>query len=110
MAGGEGPSDYARAFSRLECHYFANAAFLAEDGWILANRHRIEHLPATIVQGRFDMVCPPVSAWKLAAGWQKARLWMVPLAGHALSEPGISEALVRATNELRPGISAAPRP
>lgn len=110
MAGGEGPSDYARAFARLECHYFANAAFLAEDDWIVKNRRRIEHLPATIVQGRFDMVCPPVSAWKLAEGWQKARLWMVPLAGHALSEPGISEALVRAMNELRPGISAAPSP
>ncbi|MBL9057189.1 MAG: prolyl aminopeptidase [Rhodobacteraceae bacterium] len=102
---GEGPSDYARAFARLENHYFQNAAFLEEDGWILKNRGRITHLPATIVQGRFDMICPPHSAWKLAEGWPLARLWMVPMAGHALSEPGISEALVRAMNELRPQIA-----
>lgn len=99
---GDGPAEYARAFARLECHYFANDCFLAKDGWILANRDRIEHLPAIIVQGRLDMICPPVSSARLARGWGKARLWMVPMAGHALSEPGISEALVRAMNELRP--------
>ncbi|MES2144237.1 MAG: prolyl aminopeptidase, partial [Pseudomonadota bacterium] len=55
----------------------------------------------TVVQGRFDMICPPHSAWKLARGWQKCDLRMVPLAGHALSEPGISEALVRITDGLR---------
>jgi proline iminopeptidase len=98
---GEGPADYARAFARLENHYFQNAGFLPEDGWILANRSRIEHIGATLVQGRLDMICPPVSAWKLAQGWDKARLRLVPLSGHALSEPGISEALVQATNALR---------
>ncbi len=99
---GDGPADYARAFARLECHYFAHGCFLGEDGWILKNRDRIEHLPATIVQGRLDMICPPVSSARLARGWAMARLWMVPMAGHALSEPGISEALVRAMNDLRP--------
>jgi proline iminopeptidase len=98
---GEGPAEYSRAFSRLENHYFLNGGFLAEDDWILKNRRRIEHVGATIVQGRYDMVCPPLSAWKLAQGWAKARLEMVGLAGHALSEPAISEALVRAMDRLR---------
>lgn len=98
---GDGPSDYARAFARLENHYFVNAAFLEEDGWILKNRSQIDHISADIVQGQFDMICPPISAHRLAAGWTKARLQIVPLAGHALSEPGISEALVAATDRLR---------
>jgi proline iminopeptidase len=98
---GEGPAEYSRAFSRLENHYFLNRGFLAEDDWILKNRRRIEHVGATIVQGRYDMVCPPLSAWKLAQGWAKARLEMVGMAGHALSEPAISEALVRAMDGLR---------
>lgn len=100
---GESPTDYARAFARLENHYFLNGGFLAEDGWILKNRPRIEHLPADIVQGRYDMICPPHSAWALAEGWRQARLRIVPMAGHALSEPGISEALVHVMDGLRPG-------
>ncbi|WP_022703152.1 prolyl aminopeptidase [Pseudorhodobacter ferrugineus] len=102
LIGGEGPSDYARAFSRLENHYFVNLGFLEEDRWILKNRHRIEGIGADIVQGRFDMVCPPVAAFELAQGWKKARLNMVPMAGHALSEPGISAALVEVMDRLRP--------
>ncbi|MDQ2065255.1 prolyl aminopeptidase [Xinfangfangia sp. CPCC 101601] len=98
---GEGPTDYARAFARLENHYFVNSGFLETDGWILQNRARIEHIGATVVQGRYDMVCPPLSAWKLAAGWAKCQLRLVGMAGHALSEPGISEALVQATDGLR---------
>jgi proline iminopeptidase len=97
----DGPSDYARAFARLENHYFINGGFLAEDGWILKNRHRIAHLPATVVQGRLDMICPPISAWTLTHGWEKAELHLVALAGHALSEPGISAELVRAMDRLR---------
>jgi len=100
---GEAPPDYARAFARLENHYFRNSAFLEEDGQILRQRPRIEHIPATIVQGRYDMICPPVSAWRLAEGWGRADLRMVPAAGHALSEPGISAELVRVMNALRDG-------
>jgi proline iminopeptidase len=99
---GESPADYARAFARLENHYFVNAGFLPHDGWILQEKHRIAHIRADIVQGRFDMICPPISAAKLAEGWENARLKIVPLAGHALSEPGISEALVAAMNAQRP--------
>lgn len=100
-AMGEGFSDYARAFSRLENHYFFHNGFLAEDDWILKNRHRIECISADIVQGRYDMICPPISAYRLTDGWKKARLKMVPLAGHALSEPGISAELVRIMDGLR---------
>ena len=98
---GDGPSDYARAFARLENHYFIHAGFLDGDGWILKNRHRISHLSATVVQGRLDMICPPVSAWTLTNGWQNAELHLIPLAGHALSEPGISAELVRTMDRLR---------
>lgn len=97
----EVPADYARAFARLENHYFVHKGFLPEEGWILKNRYKIEHLSADIIQGRYDMVCPPQSAWDLAQGWQKANLQMVGMAGHAMSEPAISEALVRALARLR---------
>jgi proline iminopeptidase len=100
---GESPSDYARAFARLENHYFQNGGFLQRDGWILEERKRIEHIPATIIQGRYDMICPPLAAWQLADGWDRCDLRMIPLAGHALSEPGISEALVRVMDGLRRG-------
>ena len=65
------------------------------------DRPLIEHIPAVIVQGRMDMICPPVSAWRLARGWKRAELRMVPAAGHALSEPAITAALVAAMDRLR---------
>jgi proline iminopeptidase len=98
---GESPAEYARAFARLENHYFHNGGFLEEDGWILREKSRIKHIPATIIQGRYDMICPPVSAWKLAQGWDNCEIRLIPFAGHALSEPGISEGLVRAMDGLR---------
>ena len=99
QAGG-GPSEYARAFARLENHYFYNAGFLEVDGQILRDIGKIAHIPGTIVQGRFDMICPPISAQKLHDAWPKSELYMVAMAGHALSEPGISEQLIRATDGL----------
>ena len=97
---GESPADYARAFARLENHYFTHAGFLEHDGQILQNLPLIADIPATIVQGRYDMICPPASAWALSERWRRAELKMVPLAGHALSEPGISAELVRTTNAV----------
>ncbi len=99
--GGEPPSDYARAFARLENHYFVNNGFLGENQQILDNMDRIAHIPGYIVQGRFDMICPPTSAFELSRLWAGARLDLVPLAGHALSEPGIADALVRIMDRLR---------
>ena len=94
---GESPAEYARAFARLENHYFHHAGFLNEDQQILhpAQMARIADIPGVIVQGRYDMICPPVSAYKLSQMWPKARLNFIGRAGHALSEPGISAELVR---------------
>jgi proline iminopeptidase len=94
-AGGESPAEYARAFARLENHYFTNRGFLEEDGQILRDLHRIAQIPGTVVQGRYDMICPPLSAHRLMSGWPSGRLHMIKGAGHALSEPGISQELVR---------------
>ncbi len=91
-----GPSAHTRAFARLENHYFHNDIFLPPDKQILGRIDRIADIPGVIVQGRQDMICPPVSAWKLAQAWPAGRLVMVPRAGHALSEPGITAELVRA--------------
>lgn len=98
---GDAPADYARAFARLENHYFVNKGFLEEDGQILRDVARIHDIPATIVQGRYDMICPPTSAWRLAEGWKKADLRMIAGAGHALSEPGISAELICIMDGLR---------
>ncbi len=92
---GESAGNYAHAFARLENHYFQNGGFLTEDQQILNRMDRLADIPAVIVQGRYDMICPPVSAHNLAAKWPKARLMMIGRAGHALSEPGISAELVR---------------
>ncbi len=98
---GETPVDYARAFARLENHYFSNRCFLDYDGQLLAEVHRMAGVPGTIVQGRLDMICPPATAWALHRAWPESELRMVPMAGHALSEPGISAELVRAMDRLR---------
>ncbi len=92
---GDSPADYARAFARLENHYFVNGAFLDEDGQILRDMDKIADIPGMVVQGRYDMICPPISAHRLARAWPEGRLQMVKSAGHALSEPGISRELVR---------------
>lgn len=98
--GGDSPAEYARAFARLENHYFTHGGFLQEDGHILNRMDRIAGIPGTIVQGRYDMICPPISAHRLHAVWPASRLVLVARAGHALSEPGTSAELVRATNAL----------
>ena len=92
---GMAPPDYARAFARLENHYFVNNGFLRCDGQILEDLPLIRHIPATIVQGRYDMICPPHSAYELAKKWPNARLRMIHNAGHALSEPGITSELIQ---------------
>jgi proline iminopeptidase len=98
---GDSPAEFARAFARLENHYFSNLGFLEHDGWIEDNLERIKEIPGYVVQGRYDMICPPVVAHRLTQGWKRAFLRIVPRAGHALSEPGISAELVRITDTLR---------
>ncbi|NRA98772.1 MAG: prolyl aminopeptidase [Rhodobacteraceae bacterium] len=98
---GDSPAEYARAFARLENHYFRNAGFLEEDGYILNNISALAQVTGTIVQGRYDMICPPLAAYQLHNAWPRSRLVIVPRAGHALSEPGISAELVRTMDRLR---------
>ena len=103
---GDSPAEYARAFARLENHYFQHGGFLRPDQQILSRMDRIAQIPGVIVQGRYDMICPPAGAYRLAALWPRARLQMIPRAGHALSEPGISAELVLAMDQLG-GVLAA---
>jgi proline iminopeptidase len=98
--GGESPAEYARAFARLENHYFRHDGFLNEESQIMNRLDRIARIPGVIVQGRYDMICPPASAYRLAAGWPRSRLHLVARAGHALSEPGITAELVRSMDAL----------
>ena len=98
---GFGDAAYARAFSRIECHYFYNKGFLREDGQILKRIGAIADTPGVIVQGRYDMVCPPLSAFRLKEAWPRADLRIIGDAGHALSEPGITAELVAATDGFR---------
>jgi proline iminopeptidase len=91
--------DFAIAFARIECHFFANHGFFPEEGWILNSAAALKGIPGWIVQGRFDVVTPMDAAWKLKAAWPQARFEVVWDAGHASTEPGIVDALVRATDQ-----------
>lgn len=89
----------ALAMARIEAHYFVNSAFL-EDGEIISNVDRLSDIPAIIVHGRYDMVCPVDQAFALHRAWPDARLEIIRDAGHASSEPGTLAALVEATDSL----------
>ena len=91
--------DFAIAFARIECHFFANGGFFKEDNWILNNIDKIRGIPGWIVQGRFDVVTPMDSAWRLKTAWPEASFDIVWDAGHASTEPGIVDGLVRATDQ-----------
>ncbi|MBK4735115.1 prolyl aminopeptidase [Noviherbaspirillum pedocola] len=95
-----GSDAVAIGIGRLEAHYFLHGGFLAS-GALLQGVDRIRHLPAIIVQGRYDVVCPPATAYKLARSWPQARLRVIADAGHSASEPGIMAALVEATEAFR---------
>jgi proline iminopeptidase len=94
------PSPSALAMARIEAHYMVHDGFLEPDQ-LLRDLGRITHLPATIVQGRYDMVCPVASAFDLAQAWPDARFQIIPDGGHSAMEPGIRAALVAATNRYR---------
>ena len=91
---------YAEAFARIECHYFVNGGFFRSDGQLLEDVHRIRHIPAVIVQGRYDIVCPMRSAWDLHRAWPEADLRIVPDAGHSAFERGNLHELVAATDRF----------
>lgn len=100
LMGSFGEAEFAAAFARIECHYFTHRGFFATENQLLENIDRIRHLPAVIVQGRYDVVCPMVSAWELHRAWQDAELIVVPDAGHSMTEPGIRSALIEASDRF----------
>lgn len=91
---------FADAFARIECHYFVNRGFLETEDQLLRNVDRIRHIPGVIVQGRYDVVCPMVTAWDLHRVWPEAEFIVVPDAGHSMNELGIRTALLNATDRF----------
>lgn len=93
--------DKALAVARIECHYFVNNCFFDTDNYLLEHVDLIRQIPAVIVHGRYDVVCPIMNAWDLHRAWPEAELKIIPDAGHAATERGIADALVRATDSFR---------
>ena len=98
---GNAVDEFALAFARIECHYFVHGGFFEADDQLLRNASRLKDIPAVIVQGRYDVVCPARSAWDLHRAWPEADLRIVADAGHSAFEPGITDELVRATDRFR---------
>jgi proline iminopeptidase len=96
-----GEEDFAVAVARIECHYFVNRGFLESEDQLLRNVDRIRHIPAVIVQGRYDVVCPMQTAWALHKAWPEADFRIVPDAGHSAMEAGNTHELVSATDGFR---------
>ena len=90
----------ALGLARMEAHYFMNDIFLPPDS-LLANAARLRRVPGIIVQGRYDMVCPAVTAHELHAAWPEAVFRMVPDAGHSVWEPGIQSEVIEATERFK---------
>jgi proline iminopeptidase len=96
-----GEAQQALSLARIECHYFMNNAFFETDNYLIENVEKIRHLPTVIAQGRYDVVCPMMSAWELHRAWPEADLRVIPDAGHSAAEPGIINALIDATDGFR---------
>lgn len=92
--------EFALAFARIECHYFMNNSFFPTDNYLIEQVDKIRAIPAVIVQGRYDVVCPMMSAWDLHRALPEGELRIIPDAGHSISEPGIIDALVDATDRF----------
>ena len=95
-----GGDRFAIAFARIECHYFHNHGFFASDGQLLAEAGKLRGIPGVIIQGRYDVVTPMQTAWELHKAWPEAQFQIVPDAGHTATEPGIADAIVRATDRF----------
>ncbi|MEP7185631.1 MAG: prolyl aminopeptidase [Rhodanobacter sp.] len=95
-----GEDEFAAAFARIECHYFVHGGFFEHDDQLLRNIDRIRDIPAVIVQGRYDVVCPLRSAWDLHRAWPEADLQIVQDAGHSAFEPGNMHQLIEATDRF----------
>ena len=105
-----GDDGFALAFARIENHYFTHDCWL-EEGQLLRDADRLRGIPGAIVHGRYDMPCPARSAYALHKAWPEAEFHLVEGAGHAWSEPGILDRLIRCTDHFAgKGPSAAPSP
>jgi proline iminopeptidase len=93
--------NFALAVARIECHYFVNRGFMRSESQLLDDVSRIRHIPATIVQGRYDLVCPATSAWDLHRAWPEAEMRVVADAGHSAFESGNTHELIMATDRYR---------
>lgn len=100
----------ALALARLECHYCGNGLFLPSDNHILDNAAALAGIRCRIVQGRYDMACPAVSAWDLHRALPGSEIRIVPDAGHSATEPGLIDGLVQATEDFRTGALGADLP
>lgn len=94
-------SSFAYALARIETHYFVNQGFFAHDGQLFTDAHRLKDIPTVIIQGRYDMVCPIESAWRLHRELPHAEFHIVGDAGHSATEPGITHRLIEATERLK---------
>ena len=90
----------ADIFARIECHYFVNKGFFEYDGWLLDQIDKIRHIPTVIVQGRYDVVCPMITAWELHQKWPEADFYVIPDSGHSMLEAGIRDKLIEYTNKF----------
>jgi len=92
--------DWANAFARIENHYFVNEGFMRQ-GQLLETREidKVRHIPCTVIQGRYDVVCPTTTAWALKKAWPEIDLNIVPDAGHSAREPGTEKLLIEATDK-----------
>ena len=92
---------HALQFARIECHYFMNNSFFKTNNWLLENINKIRHIPTTIVQGRYDIVCPMKSAWELHRAFPEATLKIIQDSGHSANEPGIRAELISTTEKYK---------
>lgn len=92
-----GADPFAEAFARIECHYFMHGGFLKEGASLLERAPALQGIPGTLIHGRLDMITPLENAWDLSKAWPGASLEIIEGSGHSSREPGIAEALVRAT-------------
>jgi len=94
-------SEFALAFALIENHYFVNKGFLEHENQLLDNIDIIRDIPTVIVQGRYDVVCPPTTAYELYAKWPEADLRIAPFSGHSAFEKEITHLLIEATNKFK---------
>ena len=95
-----GDAKFAEAFARIECHYFMNDCWFPSENYLIDNIDKIRHIPAVIVHGRYDIICPVVQAWDLHKAWPEADLHIIPDAGHSIYEEGIKNKLLEYTDKF----------